>query len=80
MNPGPLLLVLLLLRLAALASHTTQSTDSVGSVDSVGSMGPFGLDWLCHRDTKDECNFVEMVWLYGNHVMLSEPGYCDNFI
>ena len=39
--------------------------------ESVGSMGPFGLDWLCHRDTKDERNFVEMVWLYGFHVMLS---------
>ena len=32
-------------------------------------MGPFGLDWLYHRHTKDECHFVEVVWLYGFHVM-----------
>ena len=32
---------------------------------------PFGLHWLWQRDTKEECNVVEMVWLYSFHVMLS---------
>ena len=49
--------------------ESVESMGSVESVESVGSMGPSGLDWLCHRHTKDECHFVEVVWLYGFHVM-----------